>query len=74
MEDRADFITYHDSNGIQSLIHYPIPFHKQEAYKEYKDLSLPMTEKIHQHILSIPISPVMEDTEVQTVIRVLNEY
>ncbi|WP_026968955.1 DegT/DnrJ/EryC1/StrS family aminotransferase [Algoriphagus terrigena] len=74
VEDRADLITYLDSNGIQSLIHYPIPFHKQEAYAEYKDLSLPITEKIHQHILSIPISPVMDDTEVQTVIRVLNEY
>lgn len=72
--DRADLIAYLDAKSIQSLIHYPIPFHKQEAYKEYKNLSLPLTEKIHQHILSIPISPVMEDEEVQTVIRVLNEY
>lgn len=74
VDDRSDFVAYLDSNKIQSLIHYPIPFNKQEAYKEYSNLSLPLTEKIHQHILSIPISPVMEDAEVQTVIRVLNEY
>lgn len=74
VENRSDFMSYLDSNGIQSLIHYPIPFHKQEAYIEYKDLLLPITEKIHQQILSIPISPVMEEIEVETVIRVINEY
>lgn len=74
VSDRDDFISYLDSKGIQSLIHYPVPFHKQEAYSEYKNLCLPITEKIHQHILSIPISPVMDDFEIQTVIRALNEY
>lgn len=74
VEDREDFIAYLDSRQIQSLIHYPVPFHRQDAYQEYKHLSLPITEKIHQHILSIPISPVMEDSEVQAVIQALNEY
>lgn len=74
VENRKDFISFLDSNGIQSLIHYPVPFHQQEAYTEYKNLSFPITEYIHQHILSIPISPVMDDDEIQTVIRVLNAY
>ncbi|MEN2281244.1 DegT/DnrJ/EryC1/StrS family aminotransferase [Algoriphagus sp. SE2] len=73
-KNRKDLIGFTDSRGIQTLIHYPIPFHKQEAYQEYSSLHLPITEQIHEEILSIPISPVMEEAEVDQVIRVLNEY
>lgn len=73
-ENRQDLIAYTDSRGIQTLIHYPVPFHKQEAYTEYAHLSLPLTELIHEQILSIPISPVMEKEDVDQVIKVLNEY
>lgn len=72
--DRQGFISYLESNGIQSLIHYPVPFHKQAAYLEYRDLSLPITEKIHETILSIPISPVLDDSDVQTIVKVINAY
>lgn len=74
VEDREDFIAYLDSQQIQSLIHYPVPFHHQEAYKEYKNLSLPITERIHQQVVSIPISPVLDDVDVMAIIHALNGY
>lgn len=61
-------------NGIQTLIHYPIPPHKQEAYKQYNHLSLPITEQIHEDVLSLPISPVMTSEQVEFVIAVLNNF
>lgn len=61
-------------NGVQTLIHYPIPPHKQEAYKEMNSLSFPITEQIHQEVLSLPISPVMNDEEVEKVVALLNRY
>jgi dTDP-4-amino-4,6-dideoxygalactose transaminase len=61
-------------NGIQTLIHYPVPPHKQDAYREFSKLSLPITEKIHREVLSLPISPVMSDDEVDFVIRMVNEF
>jgi dTDP-4-amino-4,6-dideoxygalactose transaminase len=73
-KNRKELIEFTDAQGIQTLIHYPIPFHKQGAYQEYSSLQLPITEKIHEEILSIPISPVMEEGDVDQVIQVLNEY
>lgn len=61
-------------HGVQSLIHYPIPPHKQLSYIELKDIKLPITEKIHNEVLSIPISPVLTDDEVTKVINVLNIF
>jgi dTDP-4-amino-4,6-dideoxygalactose transaminase len=66
-----DFLT---ENGIQTLIHYPIPPHKQEAYKKMNDFSLPITEMIHEEVLSLPISPVMDDAEVENVIELINKF
>lgn len=60
--------------GIQTLIHYPIPPHKQEAYKEWNHLNLPITEKIHNEVLSLPISAVLTDEEVARVVEVVNEF
>jgi len=65
---------YLAENGIQTLIHYPIPPHKQKAYKYYNNLSFPITEKIHDEVLSLPISPVMEEKEIQKVIDVINSF
>jgi len=65
---------YLTENGIQTLIHYPIPPHRQLAYKEWNKLSFPITEKIHQEVLSLPISPVMRDEEVKKVVEILNNY
>ncbi len=61
-------------HGIQTLIHYPIPPHKQKAYQCYNSLSFPITEQIHREVLSLPISSVMTDNEVKHVVEVLNEY
>ena len=61
-------------NGVQTLIHYPIPPHQQEAYKELNHLSFPLTEQIHEEVLSLPISPVMTKEEVNFVIEKMNKY
>ena len=58
--------------GIQTIIHYPIPPHKQGAYKEINNLSLPITEQIHKEILSLPISPVISMNDINRVIESLN--
>jgi dTDP-4-amino-4,6-dideoxygalactose transaminase len=61
-------------NGIQTIIHYPIPIHKQKAYEEYENLNLPIAEKIHNEVLSLPLSPVMIKKDIDIVIKLLNEY
>ena len=71
---RDELQKYLLENGIQTLIHYPIPPHKQKAYKYYNHLSFPITEKIHEEVLSLPISPVMEEEEVAKVIQVINQF
>lgn len=63
-----------ENNDIGSLIHYPIPPHKQKAYKEWNELSLPITETIHNEILSIPISPIMKLSEAQKVVNAINSF
>jgi len=60
--------------SIHTLIHYPIPPHKQMAYEELGGLSLPLTEKIHKEVLSLPISPVMSADEVTLVIDAVNSF
>ena len=59
-------------NGIQTLIHYPIPPHQQKAYKEWNNLSYPISEKMHREVFSLPISPVMTAEEVSKVIEAVN--
>lgn len=65
---------YLEANEVQTLIHYEIPPHQQEAYKEWKSLSFPITEKIHEQCLSLPISPVMKDEDVSQVINIINAF
>ena len=57
--------------GVQTMIHYPMPPHQQEAYPELHGLNLPATEAIHREVLSLPISPVMSDADVTHVITKL---
>jgi dTDP-4-amino-4,6-dideoxygalactose transaminase len=71
---RTELQNYLAENNIQTVIHYPIPPHKQQAYKEFNDLSLPITETIHDEVLSLPISPVMEDKEVEYVVDIVNKF
>lgn len=73
IDDREKLQNYLTKNSIQTLIHYPIPPHKQQAYKEWKDLSFPITEKIHNEVLSLPISPVIGEDEIKIVVEMINK-
>lgn len=73
-EQRDKLQEYLKEHEVQTLIHYPIPPHKQECYKEWNEWSLPISEKIHAQELSLPISPVMTDEEVRQVINLLNNF
>ena len=59
---------------IPTLIHYPVPPHKQACYACYHDLSLPLAEQLADEVLSLPISPVMSEEEVLTVAQAINEF
>jgi len=74
LADRTEFQNYLAENGIQTVIHYPIAPHKQVAYKELYNTSLPITELIHNEVISLPISHVMNDEEVSEVINVVNKF
>ncbi len=72
--ERTKLQSYLQENGVQTLIHYPIPPHKQKAYNYYNHLTFAITEKIHEEVLSLPISPVMSDEEVEIVVQLVNKY
>lgn len=74
VKNRKKLQQYLEEKGIQTLIHYPIPPHKQKAYKFWNHLSFPITEKMHEEVLSLPISPVMTEAEVQYVIDTINTF
>jgi dTDP-4-amino-4,6-dideoxygalactose transaminase len=72
--ERDKLQVYLKDNNIETIIHYPIPPHQQKAFADWNSLSYPITEKIHQEVLSLPVSPVMTDDEVDYVIQILNQY
>lgn len=72
--ERDRFQKYLSDNGVQTIIHYPTPPHKQPAYAEWNHLSFPVTEQIHREIISLPMSPVMTDDEVEQLVEVVNRY
>lgn len=73
-EYRDELQAYLTNKGIQTLIHYPIPPHKQRAYRQWNSINLPITEKIHSEVLSLPISSVMKTSEIDYVINSINEF
>ena len=73
-EKRDELQAYLEEKEIGTIIHYPIPPHKQTAYKEWNCLSFPVTEKIHAQELSLPMSPTLTDEQVRWVIKCLNEW
>ena len=73
-EHRDELQKYLTDNGVQTLIHYPIPPHQQPAYKEWNDQSYLISEKIHAEVLSLPIGPTITDEEVATVIAACNSF
>ncbi len=60
--------------GVQTLVHYPIPPHRQQAYPQLAHLSLPLTERLHQQVLSLPMDPTLSEDQVSYVITACNEY
>ncbi|MFD2915865.1 DegT/DnrJ/EryC1/StrS family aminotransferase [Psychroserpens luteus] len=74
VEGRSHFTSYLEQNEIGYLIHYPIAPHLQKALLPYKSLYLPITEAIHDTVVSIPLSPVMTTVEIETIINALNLY
>ena len=65
---------YLEEKGIRTLIHYPIPPHKQQAYAEWNQHSYPVTEKIHNEVLSIPLAPHLSHADQQLIVDTLNAY
>jgi len=73
-KERDKLQKYLIKHGIETLIHYPIPPHKQKAYKEWNTKAYPVTEQIHNEVLSLPISGVMSLEEVKEVVKIVNGY
>ena len=73
-KDRDALQNYLTEKGVQTIIHYPIPPHQQEAYKELANLSFPITEIMHNEVLSLPISSVLTEDEVTEIIYVVNQF
>jgi Predicted pyridoxal phosphate-dependent enzyme apparently involved in regulation of cell wall biogenesis len=71
---RDDLQKYLADNDVQTIIHYPIPPHRQDCYKEWNGLSFPITEQIHNEELSLPMSPVMTMKEMNKVVSVVNHF
>ena len=73
-EKRDELKKYLLDSGVETVIHYPIPPHKQIAYKELENLNFPISEQIHREVLSLPISSVMTDEDMQVIVKIINEY
>jgi dTDP-4-amino-4,6-dideoxygalactose transaminase len=73
-QNRAALQEYLKSQGIETMIHYPIPPHKQKALFKWNNLSFPITEKIHDEVLSIPLNSSLSEDEIQHIIATLNRY
>lgn len=74
VSDRDSLQRYLAGEGIQSLVHYPIPPHRQASYPTLRDYSLPVSEAIHREIVSLPMSPTMTCLEIQQVVSVVNAW
>ncbi|CAA6820514.1 MAG: UDP-4-amino-4-deoxy-L-arabinose--oxoglutarate aminotransferase [uncultured Sulfurovum sp.] len=74
VKNRKEFQDYLLKHGIQTLIHYPIPPHKQNAYKDFNNLKFPITEKIHNEIISLPISGIMDFNDVKHIVKIVNDF
>lgn len=73
-EKRDELQKYLEENGVGTVIHYPIPPHKQECYKEWNNMLLPITEYIADHELSLPIGPTIDLDDVNKVVNLLNAF
>ncbi len=74
VQNRAHFCSYLDTCGIGYLIHYPVAPHQQKAFSEFSELVLPITEKIHKEVVSIPLNLGLGDADIDKIIMTLNQY
>jgi dTDP-4-amino-4,6-dideoxygalactose transaminase len=72
--NRIEIQNYLLKNGVATMIHYPIPPHKQKAFESWNQLSFPITEKIHNEVLSLPLHPFLTTDEVNLIIELVNNY
>ena len=72
--DRDHFRRYLADRGIETAVHYPIPPHKQRAYKEWNHLAFPITEAIHREVVSLPLYPGLTAQEVSSIVEHINDY
>ncbi len=73
-ERRDELQEYLKEKGIGTVIHYPIPPHKQECYKEWNYLCYPITEQIARQELSLPIGPTITSTEIIQITTIVNDF
>jgi dTDP-4-amino-4,6-dideoxygalactose transaminase len=73
-ENREALQKYLFENGVQTQIHYPIPPHQQKAMQQFNALNLPITEGIHREVLSLPMHPMLKKEEIETIVRLINQY
>jgi dTDP-4-amino-4,6-dideoxygalactose transaminase len=73
-ENREDLQKYLFEHGVQTQIHYPIPPHQQIALQQFNALNLPITEGIHREVLSLPMHPMLKNEEIETIVRLINQY
>jgi dTDP-4-amino-4,6-dideoxygalactose transaminase len=73
-QHRAALQKYLTDNGLQTLIHYPVPPHQQSAYRNWEMMNLPISEKIHNEVLSLPMGPTLTVEEVTQVIKACNNF
>ncbi|ALJ04669.1 aminotransferase [Pseudalgibacter alginicilyticus] len=74
VDNREAFTNYLHENNVETLIHYPIAPHKQDAFKHLSIKSFPITEAMQHKIVSLPISPVMAQSDIEKVVRVVNQF
>lgn len=74
VHNRTEFIQYLEESNIGTLIHYPIPPNKQKGYPELQRYHLPITEKIHDEVISIPMSPTLNNDEISYVVDIINKF
>ena len=73
-KQRDELQKYLVTNEVQTIIHYPIPPHKQTCFREWNDLSFPITEQIHREELSIPLNPTLTNQEIEEITTLLNRF
>ena len=73
-EHRVQLQVHLSKLGIQTLIHYPIPPHKQEAYSQFNALNLPVTEQIHNEVLSLPMGPTLSLEQAEEIVNACNSF